>query len=304
MIPFKVRVPASTANVGPGFDSVGIALSLYLEVAVKEQSAHWHVIHSFDSSIPNDERNLIVSTALKVCPSLSSYIIEVTSNIPLTRGLGSSASAIVAGIELANELGELHLTTDEKVHLATSFEGHPDNVAASILGGTVIGAIDGNHVSVVRIESKELGVISLIPDEELNTNKSRSVLPETFQFHDAVRASAVSNVLVAALCQKKWEIVGEMMERDQFHEPYRSQLVPFLHAVRMYAKKFGAYGTALSGAGPSLFILTPYEKREEVAEQLAKVFPAMQVCELEIDHEGTVVKREQSAGRTEEKYSI
>ncbi|WJE54528.1 homoserine kinase [Bacillus cereus] len=296
MIPFKVRVPASTANVGPGFDSIGIALSLYLEVTVKEQSTHWHVIHSFDDSILNDERNLIVSTALKVCPSLSPYKIEVTSNIPLTRGLGSSASAIVAGIELANQLGELHLTTDEKVHLATSFEGHPDNVAASILGGTVIGVMDGNDVSIVRIESKELGVISLIPNEELNTNKSRSVLPEIFQFHDAVRASAVSNVLVAALCQKKWEIVGEMMERDQFHEPYRSQLVPFLPAVRMYAKKFGAYGTALSGAGPSLFILTPYEKREEIAEQLVKVFPGMQVCRLEIDHEGTVVKREESAG--------
>ncbi|MBC6972342.1 homoserine kinase [Bacillus sp. Xin] len=296
MIPFKVRVPASTANVGPGFDSVGIALSLYLEVAVKEKSTHWHVAHSFDSSIPNDERNLIVSTALKVCPSLSPHIIEATSNIPLARGLGSSASAIVAGIELANQLGELHLTTDEKIHLATNFEGHPDNVAASILGGTVIGAMDGDHVSVVRIESKELGVISLIPDEELNTNKSRSVLPEIFHFHDAVRASAVSNVLVAALCQKKWGIVGEMMERDLFHEPYRSKLIPLLPEIRQYAKKIGAYGTALSGAGPAVFILTPYEKRQEIAVQLAKVFPAMQACQLEIDHEGTVVKREESAG--------
>ncbi|PFK35378.1 homoserine kinase [Bacillus cereus] len=292
MIPFKVRVPASTANVGPGFDSVGIALSLYLEVAVKEKSTHWHVTHSFDSSIPNDEKNLIVSTACKVCPSLTPYIIEVTSNIPLTRGLGSSASAIVAGIELANQLGELHLTTDEKIHLATSFEGHPDNVAASILGGTIIGAMDGNYVSVVRVESKELGVISLIPNEELDTNKSRSVLPETLSFHDAVRASAISNVLVGALCQKKWDVVGEMMGRDRFHEPYRSQLVPLLSSIREYAKRFGAYGTALSGAGPSVFILTPYEKRRDIAEQLGKVFPALQVCELDIDHEGVVVKSE------------
>ncbi|WP_459501226.1 homoserine kinase [Bacillus sp. C1] len=292
MIPFKVRVPASTANVGPGFDSVGIALSLYLEVVVKEKANHWHVAHSFASSIPNDERNLIVSTALKVCPSLSPHIIEATSNIPLARGLGSSASAIVAGIELANQLGELHLTTDEKIHLATNFEGHPDNVAASILGGAVIGAMDGDHVSVVRIESKELGVISLIPDEELKTNKSRSVLPETFHFHDAVRASAVSNVLVAALCQKKWGIVGEMMERDLFHEPYRSQLVPLLPLIREYAKRFGAYGTALSGAGPSVFILTPYENRQDIAEQLGKVLPAFKVCELDIDHKGVVVKRE------------
>ena len=102
MIPLSIRVPASTANVGPGFDSVGIALSLYLHVVVKEKSDKWQVIHSFEDSIPTDDKNLIVSTACKVCPSLSPHIIEVTSNIPLTRGLGSSASAIVAGIELAN----------------------------------------------------------------------------------------------------------------------------------------------------------------------------------------------------------
>lgn len=104
MIPLRVRVPASTANVGPGFDSVGIALSLYLDVVVKAEADKWQVIHSFEDSIPTDDKNLIVSTACKVFPSLSPYIIEVTSNIPLTRGLGSSASAIVAGIELANQL--------------------------------------------------------------------------------------------------------------------------------------------------------------------------------------------------------
>jgi homoserine kinase len=289
----KIRVPASTANVGPGFDSVGIALSLYLEVIVQEKADKWKVLHSFDDSIPKDDKNLIVSTACKVCPSLSPYIIEVSSNIPLTRGLGSSASAIVAGIELANELGKLQLTTEQKVQIATNFEGHPDNVAASILGGTVIGALDGKHVSIVRIESKELGVISIVPNEELKTDESRSVLPKTFPFHEAVKASAISNVLVAALCQKKWDVVGEMMERDHFHEPYRLELVPLLPSIRKCAKEFGAFGTALSGAGPSIFILTPHEKRHEIAKQLAKVFTAMKVLELEIDHKGIVVEKEE-----------
>lgn len=117
MIPLSVRVPASTANVGPGFDSVGIALSLYLDVVVKEKADKWQVIHSFEESIPTDDKNLIVSTACKVCPSISPHIIEVTSNIPLTRGLGSSASAIVAGIEVANQLGDLNLTADQKFKL-------------------------------------------------------------------------------------------------------------------------------------------------------------------------------------------
>ncbi len=157
-------------------------MSLYLEVVVKGTADKWQVIHSFEDSIPTDDKNLIVSTACKVCPSLSPHIIEVTSNIPLTRGLGSSASAIVAGIELANQLANLNLTTDRKVQIATNFEGHPDNVAASILGGTVIGALDGKNVSVVRIESKELGVISLIPNEELNTDESRSYYQKCFRF--------------------------------------------------------------------------------------------------------------------------
>lgn len=292
MIPLKIHVPASTANVGPGFDSVGIALSFYLEVVVKEKADKWHVLHSFDDSIPKDDKNLIVRTACKICPALSPYIIEVTSNIPLTRGLGSSASAIVAGIELANQLGQLQLTAEQKVQIATNFEGHPDNVAASILGGIVIGAFDGEEVAIVKVESKELGVISLVPNEELDTDKSRSVLPETFPFHEAVKASAISNVLVAALCQKKWEVVGEMMERDHFHEPYRLELVPLLPSIRECAKEIGAYGTALSGAGPSIFILTPHEKRHEIAKQLAKIFTGMKVWELEIDHKGIVVERE------------
>lgn len=123
MIPLRVRVPASTANVGPGFDSVGIALSLYLEVVVKGTADKWQVIHSFEDSIPTDDKNLIVSTACKVCPSLSPHIIEVTSNIPLTRGLGSSASAIVAGIELANQLANLNLTTDQRFKLLQILKG-------------------------------------------------------------------------------------------------------------------------------------------------------------------------------------
>ncbi len=143
---------------------------------------------------------------------------------------------------------------------------------------------------------RELGVISLIPNEELNTDESRSVLPDVFPFHEAVKASAISNVLVAALCQKKWKVVGEMMERDHFHEPYRLELVPLLPSIRKCAKEFGSYGTALSGAGPSIFILTPYEKRQEIAEQLARVFTSMKVCELEIDHRGITVNKEEHIG--------
>lgn len=124
----KITVPATSANIGPGFDSVGVAVSKYLTITVLEPSSQWEVQHDL-GDIPTDERNLLIQTALKVKSDLAPHKIDMVSDIPLARGLGSSSSVIVAGIELANQLGELKLSEQEKLDLATQIEGHPDNVA-------------------------------------------------------------------------------------------------------------------------------------------------------------------------------
>lgn len=129
-----ISVPATSANLGPGFDSVGLAVNLYLTIDVLEAASQWHIQHDLGSEVPSDERNLLLETALQVCPDLQPHKIKMTSEIPLARGLGSSSSVIVAGIELANQLGQLNLSAADKLAIATNIEGHPDNVAPAILG--------------------------------------------------------------------------------------------------------------------------------------------------------------------------
>ena len=128
----KIRVPATSANLGPGFDSCGIALSQYLTIDIGPETKQWQIDHQLGSAIPTDEKNLLIQTALDLAPKLTPHKITMTSDIPIARGLGSSSSVVVAGIELANRLGNLGMTPQQKVSYATKIEGHPDNVAPAI----------------------------------------------------------------------------------------------------------------------------------------------------------------------------
>ncbi|GGE77366.1 homoserine kinase [Priestia taiwanensis] len=283
---FTVRVPATTANLGPGFDSMGLALSLYLDVEVIGPSEVWNVIHDLGDDIPQDERNLIVETALYVHPSLPPHTLKVRNDIPLTRGLGSSASAIVAGIEVANMLGNLLLSKEEKVKIASIIEQHPDNVAPAILGDFVVGMVVEAKVRYIHHTFPPCDIIAVIPYTELKTTESRNVLPEAMPYKDAVKASATANVLVASLLLGDWDTAKGVMEEDVFHEPYRSKLVPHLEKVRQVAKENGAYGTVLSGAGPCVLVFTGAGEGESLQQVLQKIAEDMLVQQLEVEKEG------------------
>ena len=195
----------------------------------------------------------------------------------MTRGLGSSSSAIVAGIELANQLGKLDLTPQQKVEWATKLEGHPDNVAPAILGGLVVATYDEESQEVDYLQKEiqsDIQGIALIPDFELSTKASRQVLPSEFVYSKAVQASSRSNVLVAALWQEDWENVSRIVEKDLFHEPYRETLIPFLTPVRKLAKDKGAIGTYLSGAGPTVMVLSSKKNAPSIAQQLQEQLPS------------------------------
>ena len=142
----KIIVPATSANVGPGFDSVGIAVTRYLTIEVLEPADAWFIEHDLGAGIPTDEKNLLLSTALSISTDMQPHRIKMTSEVPLARGLGSSSSVIVAGIELANQLANLQLSDAEKLRIATEIEGHPDNVAPAIFGNMVIASyIESDH---------------------------------------------------------------------------------------------------------------------------------------------------------------
>ncbi|MGE6378632.1 homoserine kinase [Peribacillus muralis] len=289
---FLIRVPASTANLGPGFDSIGLALGLYLEIH-GSSSDHWEVIPLSEemSVFPRDDRNYIVQIAKKTAAAygkeLSPCRIFVSSEIPLARGLGSSASAIVAGIELANIVGELQLTAAEKNRHASLFEGHPDNAGASVHGGLVVGLHTERRTNVVSFPIEGVKVIAVIPDFELMTEDSRNVLPASLPYKDAIAGSAAANVLVAAVLTKDWKLVGDMMQSDRFHQPYREELVPHLTLIEEIVLQEGGFGTALSGAGPTVLSLASTEKSAAVLKALKLAFPEFVVKELQIDNEGS-----------------
>ena len=246
-----IKVPASTANLGPGFDSIGMAVSLYLEVEILSVSDRWQVDHVMPK-IPHDENNLIVKTALTVYPGMQPLHLRVKSDIPLAHGLGSSSSAIAAGIELADHFGKLGLSDEEKVQIGAQIEGYPDNIAPTILGGLVVGTEVDNHFDAVKAPLPPYSLIAYVPDYNLPTKKVRGVLPKELLLKEATHGSAIANTLVASLFAQNYEMAGELMEKDVFHEPYREKLVPELLKVREVAHQKHALTTYLSGAGSTI----------------------------------------------------
>lgn len=289
-----IKVPGSTANLGPGFDSVGLALNLYLTLEI-EKANKWEVIPQSEqlNAIPKDETNLILQVAIEIANKFNKQLpgcrVKVNSDIPLARGLGSSAAAIVAGIELANSLCELHLTKQEKLELASRMEGHPDNVGASLFGGLVIGCQLSSEVSVEAYYHLELDAVAVIPKAELFTAESRSVLPKELSYQVAVQAGAIGNLLIAALLSSNYPLAGKMMQADLYHHPYRKKLVPHIAIIEEKAPTFGAFGVALSGAGPTVLCLTEIGKGLVVADGLSKILPDMECRSLKIDQTGSRV---------------
>lgn len=286
----KIIVPATSANIGPGFDSVGVALSKYLTIEVCEASDRWIVEHDLEF-VPNDEHNLLIKTALKVHADLQPHRIKMISDIPLARGLGSSSSVIVAGIELANQLGNLGLSDDEKFKIATNIEGHPDNVAPAIFGNLVIASYVNKKVSAVVTNFPDTAFLAFIPDYQLRTSESRGVLPNQLSYKKAVAASSIANLAVAALMKGDLATAGKAIESDMFHEQFRQRLVKEFYPIKQLAHEVGAYATYLSGAGPTVMTLLPQEKAEQMIEQLkAKQFDG-EICQLTVDTKGVVVEQ-------------
>ncbi len=284
----KIRVPATTANLGPGFDSFGLALDLYLELEIKEPSEKWRIAHKM-TGLPNDEKNLIIKTALTVCPEILPHQLIMTTDIPTARGLGSSSSAIVAGIELANQLGELNLSKEDKVKWASKIEGHPDNVAPAVLGGFVVAAQIENEVYYNRHDFPECEVIAVVPNYELLTSDSRGVLPETVPYKYGVQASTISNMVISYLIDGKIEEAANLMAQDLWHEPFRKKLVPELDKIRGLQSELGFYTALLSGAGPTILVLTSKETKEVVLTRLIKDLPDCTVLNLKVNSVGVEI---------------
>ncbi|MGT2764435.1 homoserine kinase [Streptococcus intermedius] len=287
----KIIVPATSANIGPGFDSVGVAVSKYLIIEVLGKSDQWIIEHDLGRRIPSNERNLLIKVARRIAPAIRPHHLKMTTDIPLARGLGSSSSVIVAGIELANQLANLQLSNTEKLNLATKIEGHPDNVAPAIYGNLTISSYVNGEVSTVVTKFPEVSLIAYIPNYELRTKDSRGVLPKELSYQEAVAASSIANVAIAALMKGDMVAAGQAIESDRFHEHFRQGLIKEFPKIKMMAKENGAYATYLSGAGPTVMILVPKERSNTLKEKIEERQFKGQVFELQIDCQGIRVEK-------------
>jgi homoserine kinase len=292
---WSIKVPGSTANLGPGFDSIGLALGLYLELDVTLQD-EWafehHSVHLPEKFTVEDHLVYKVAkeTAERYGAVLPACKIVMRSELPLARGLGSSASAIVAGIEVANQVCDLNLTIEQKYTLASRIEGHPDNASASVCGGLTIGStLPNGELELIYTQDVDAAFAVFIPNVELKTSEARKVLPAQYDKAYAVHASANANMLTAALLTKDYARAGKFMEHDLFHEPFRANLIPNYHEIRQTAKDAGAYGTAISGAGPTVISLLTKTNVDSFVEKMRPLYPTYDIQAVHVDTTGVQV---------------
>jgi homoserine kinase len=273
---WKVRVPASSANLGPGFDTLGLALGIYLECRFQESSRLLIRAGGRDAGLISlGEDNLIWQTALAVAKDTRSTLppidLEIQNDIPIGKGLGSSAAALTAGVVIADKLLGLGWKPLRILDEAARIEGHPDNVAACVLGSIVASAIDSGGVArAVRLElPANFGIAVVVPDFVLSTEKARLALPDCYSRTETIYNVQRAALLVAALATGTKSAFPTALE-DSIHQPYRMPLVPGLDDI-LKLRAPGLLGCALSGAGPSILVF--YERgSEQVCDLVRQIF--------------------------------
>ncbi|MCK8827607.1 homoserine kinase [Natroniella acetigena] len=273
---FKIKIPATTANLGPGFDTFGMSLGLYnsIEVEQKEEGVEIEVAGYGVKELTTDKSNLVYQSMLRLF-DIVDYLppglkIKLINRIPLARGLGSSAAAIVGGLLAANKLSGEQLTTEQLLNLATEIEGHPDNVAPALLGGVVISTVKEQGVIYKKITPPaKLKTVVCIPDYQLTTAKSRGALPEKVSFKDAVFNVSHASLLLAGLLTEDYQLIGQALD-DRLHQPYRQGLIPGLDEVIDNLSE-EVLGIVLSGSGPTAIALTLQEE-ERIGTEMKEFF--------------------------------
>jgi len=298
---FQVQTPASTSNLGPGFDCFGLALKLYLTIRatpLAKSSVECRVRTTGareNATLPRNATNLIYRamafSAKRESLTLPPVDLAVHNDIPLASGLGSSAAAIVGGIKLAGLLCEKDISDQSIQNYATEFEGHPDNVGASLYGGFVLSCVGGRNVLSVRFDwPAKIRTVVVSPHTQLPTHVARTALPRTLSRADAVFNLQRTSLFTAALVTRRFELFKEAM-RDRLHQPRRESLVPGLAEALALPEMSGLLGVALSGAGPSIIALVSGNE-DEVGARISACFAAHKIRStvrvLEVDNKGLV----------------
>ena len=289
-----IKVPATSANMGPGFDNLGIALTLYNTFEVTETS-HGLVIEGGPEEFRNDQNLVYVSMLqcfAKIGYKHNGFHIKITADIPVCSGLGSSSSCVIGGIMAANELAGGLLQKQELIDLATQIEGHPDNVAPALLGNMVIAVQENEKVYFNRLQiATGLQFIALTPDFGLPTEEARAALPKTIPYEDAVFNIGRTGLLISSLVSGSFHNLKPACH-DRLHQPYRKHLVEEWDEVFAIAESINASATFLSGAGPTIMLIledTDHDIVPELQEKIKQLTHKWTLRQLRIEWLGARV---------------
>lgn len=303
----RVQIPASTTNLGPGFDCLGLALKLYNVVEIEEIKEDKLIIEiegEGKDEIPRNKKNIIFSAIKSVFDKaeekFSRVRIREINHIPMGKGLGSSAATRLGGIVSASNFLRINLSQEEILNLATQIEGHPDNAAASLLGGLVMVIPEKENFHWIKINlSHKFKIVIALPEIKVSTEKAREILPQNFSLEDIVFNLSRMGALIYSLTKGKWEYLSLATE-DKLHQPYREILIPGMKEVMESALSSGAKGAFLSGAGSGIVALTE-NKEKKIGESMQKSFlkkgVKSKIMTLEIDEGGLRIVKDEGNKR-------
>ncbi|MGL5067878.1 MAG: homoserine kinase [Sarcina sp.] len=293
---YVVKVPATSANIGAGFDTMGLALSLYNTFEIGEIESGLE-FEGFEEKFSNE--NNIVYTSMLNLLNRTSYekkgfrIKILEQNIPVTRGLGSSSSCIIAGLVVANKLVNDFFNNQELLQIATEIEGHPDNVAPALLGGFVVSIVENGMVYYNKVDlDKNLSFFACIPDFELSTEEARAALPKTYSAKDGVYNISRAALTTSAFCLKKYELLNVACS-DSFHEPYRKKYIKDYDNIKKILKDNSIMCSFLSGAGPTIMgvkVMNEEFTLDRLLGGIKNLDTKWSVSKLKADNTGAIVK--------------
>ena len=271
----KLKVPATTTNFGSGFDTFGLALNLYNTFIFEESDAFGVEIEGEGKDLPKDENNLVVKVYKRACETFKvspkPFKLIQTNRVPTARGLGSSATAIVGGIEACVKLHSLDVSLEEKLRVAFEFEPHPDNLLPAFVGGFVICVQNGGLTFNKLTFSPELFLVFAVPDFELSTEEARKVIKREVSLKDAVFNIQRASLFVSALLTGRYELLKTAVE-DKLHQPHRAGLIKGFNNVLEAGYSAGAYAVFLSGAGPTICAITSEDTKEKAGNAMKEAF--------------------------------
>jgi homoserine kinase len=291
----RISVPATSANLGPGFDTLGLALDIRNHVSIKPAKFHSVSLKGEGSDNPKlKDNNMFISTFNDFYQNLSKerrqFRFEFQNEIPMSRGLGSSSAVIISAIASAYAIEGIQIDDKKLLNLALSYESHPDNITPAVMGGFTVSTIHENEVFFIRKElPKSLKAVVVIPNRPISTNLARKALPFKYTKEDAIFNISHSSLLTAAFISEDWRMLKKA-SKDRFHQYYRMKQMPELFAVQKVALRNGALMSTLSGSGSTFFNIVYAKDAQRLVKKLQDNFPHFKIFSCDFDNTGVKVE--------------